>query len=137
MERINMDSYYFQEKFRLTEEEANLIISQLEPHLRRDTQQSCVLSGGQQIMIAIRFLATGGLFRLVGDAHGVSPASICRCVHRVVNAINDVFFNDYIKFPQQPEIFEIPAEFRKVTKSNMPCVVGIVDGTHVNIIARI
>ena len=118
----------------MEEEEAEAMVNSIEPHLSRQTKRSCALSAREQTLVALRYLATGGQFRLVGDAHGVSPATVSRCVHRVVAVINDVFFNDVVKFPDRGECFDIPARFREVTKSGMPCVIGLVDGTHVKII---
>jgi len=134
-ERINMDVYYFREKFRLTDDEANQVINRLLPLLSPSTQRNHALSTKQQILIAVRFLATGGHLRLIADAHGVSTASVSRCVHRVVETINDVYFQTSVQFPKPPHIFDIPAKFRQVTNSRMPCVFGIVDGTHVNVIS--
>lgn len=100
----------------MEEEEAEAMVNSIEPHLSRQTKRSCALSAREQSLVALRYLATGGQFRLVGDAHGVSPATVSRCVHRVVAVINDVFFNDVVKFPDRGECFDIPARFREVTK---------------------
>ena len=90
--RINMDRYFFRERFRMNMEEFGHVLNVLGPILAHPTFRSIALTPEQQILLALRFLGTGGSLHLIGDAHGVSKASVSRCTHRVVNAINSNFF---------------------------------------------
>ena len=64
------------------------------------------------------------------DIHGISKASGCLIVHRVVNALCERLNN--IKFPTgRHELMNIKAGFFKIAK--FPNVVGIIDGTQIPI----
>ncbi|KAJ8306900.1 hypothetical protein KUTeg_014984 [Tegillarca granosa] len=60
----------------------------------------------QQIIIALRFYATGSYYRLVGDSFGISVASVARCVDRVSLALCYIT-RQFITFPVGRECSEI------------------------------
>ena len=97
-ERINMDGCFFRERFRLNIEEFNYVLDALKPIICHPSLRNFALSPKQQILVTLRFLGTGGSLHLVGHAHGVSKATMSRCIHRVVTAINTCFFEDTIRF---------------------------------------
>lgn len=67
--------------------------------------------------------------RLVGDAHGLSTATVSRCAHNVVNILNRTYFNAVIRWPNN--CANISQKFYQ--KAGMPSVIGCVDGTHIPI----
>jgi nuclease HARBI1 len=84
-----------------------------------------------QLLVALRFYATGTFQLVVGDTFGVSKSTICRTVHRVTRAIAELR-DKYVRFPTTAE------EQRSIMqlfygKSRMPGVVGAIDCTHVSI----
>ena len=129
--RINMDELYFVQRFRLTVNEVMHLVHTISIYLQHQTARNYALTPVQQVLIALRFFAEGSSLRVLGDAHGVSPATVHRCIYRVVEVVNTNYFNQIIQFPEN--INNLPRLFQLKTQSLMPNVCGIVDGTHVNI----
>lgn len=82
-----------------------------------------------QLLMALRFYATGSFQLVIGDVFNVHKSTICRVVRRVTAAIARLRPN-YVRFPGTPE------ERRQVMKqfymvSGMPGVIGAIDCTHV------
>ncbi|KAL2095531.1 hypothetical protein ACEWY4_007679 [Coilia grayii] len=100
--------------------------------LRRPTRRSYALSPQTQLLAALRFYATGSFLQVVGDGHGLCKASVCRSVEVVTAALlrqvpAHIHFSDTReeRAPIQQQFFG---------RSNIPQVVGAVDGTLVPII---
>jgi hypothetical protein len=84
-----------------------------------------------QLLVALRFYATGTFQLVVGDTFGITKSTVCQTVHRVTRAIAELH-DKYVKFPATVD------EQRSVMqlfygKSGMPGVVGAIDCTHVSI----
>ncbi|XP_052760293.1 putative nuclease HARBI1 [Mya arenaria] len=99
--------------------------------LERPTRRNQPLTPRQQIMIALRFYATGNFLQVIGDTFGVDVAT----VSRVVTAVTDCIFDmkdSAIQFPTTDR-------HRHRTKTGFhairgfPSVISAVDGTHVRI----
>uniref|UniRef100_A0A915K9Z9 Uncharacterized protein n=1 Tax=Romanomermis culicivorax TaxID=13658 RepID=A0A915K9Z9_ROMCU len=82
------------QKFRLSPNTIDTLILRIGDQLKHDTDRNYALSPNQQLLLGIRYLATGGHMRLVGDANGVSKATMSRVVHRVVESINLTLFDE-------------------------------------------
>lgn len=54
-------------------------------------------------MCCLRFLSDNAYYHFIGDALGVSKASICRINQSVVTAVNDQLFNDAVRWPENME----------------------------------
>ena len=135
-ERRNFDVIDFKERFRLTRQQVDYLVSTIEQHLQHGTNCNKALTSRQQVLIALRFFADGAALRLIGDAHGISKATVSRCIHRVANAIVNSLFNEVVDFPStNEENLSLPLRFQQVTHSRMPSVCGCVDGTYIPIIA--
>ena len=63
-----------------------------------------------QVLITLRFLASGTFHREIGDLCGVSEATVCRIVHNVCSAICELR-NLYIKFPDAAEQANYKVQF--------------------------
>lgn len=85
----------------------------------------------QQLLVTMRFLATGCFQRVCADFMGVSTSSANRIIHRVCNMIA-AMHKDFINFPQtDEEIRETKVGFYNYCR--FPGVVGAIDCTHIPI----
>ena len=114
--RINfeLNEAYFIERFRLSEHLVDFLENRLTDSLRYDSQRNSSLSVRQQILVCLRFLADNGFFHLTGDAHGISKATVHRCVKRVVNAINDVIYSEVVIWPLQHRHMELTERYHQM-----------------------
>ena len=127
-EIININITDFKERFRLTENQSEQLVIRIANHLIHPTRRNHALSPRQQLLVALRFLATGGFYHLIGDAHGPSKSTVCRAVKRVVTAINTVLFDELVRWPNSEHALSaIPIKFREY--GGMVSVGGCVDGT--------
>jgi len=105
------------------------IIQDIGYRLQHDTDKNMALSPTQQLLLAFRYLAGGGFMLTIGDAHGPAKSTVSRSVHAVVDAVNDHYFNDIVKWPAQMD--SVVATFYKI--AGVPSCVGAIDGSHVAI----
>lgn len=68
------------------------------------------LTPAQQILMALRFYATGSFQRVAGDLAGISQAATCCTVHRVSRAIARRR-RYYIKFPAVTDFPRVKQDF--------------------------
>nr|XP_023674188.1 putative nuclease HARBI1 [Paramormyrops kingsleyae] len=102
--------------------------------LDHSTNRSCALPAALQLMIALRFYATGSFQAVIGDVFHVHKSTVCRVIHRISNAIAGLL-NTVVKFPSKPEEDEIATNFFNV--AGFPRVCGVIDGTHIRIQAPV
>ena len=83
--------------------------------------------------LALRYLATGANYSVIGDTQGVHKSTVCRAVHEVV----DFFCANQASFIKWPANFSkrcrISGDFYKLY-GKVPGVLGCIDGTHISII---
>lgn len=135
-QRINFDLHGIDNdcRFRLKDLNIDFLLNQLHPILSHKTKSNMALSSRQQLLVALRFLATGDNLRTIGDAHGIHKSTVSRCVRRVVTAINRIFYFDYVKWPEdEEELHNMKTDFRNIVGGGIPAVFGCVDGTHVEL----
>ncbi|KAL7637440.1 UNVERIFIED_CONTAM: hypothetical protein RMT77_012168 [Armadillidium vulgare] len=65
--------------------------------------------------------------------HGVSKMTLGRCVHEVVDAVNSVLFDTFVKWPQNT--FNVIQQFHAI--AGFPHVCGVVDGILIKIDAPV
>ena len=109
----------------------DIMCKQIEHQLEFGTQKNHALSPMNQLLLTLRFYATGTFQLVVGDTLSVHKSTVCRTLHRVTSAIAGLRA-DYIKFPMSQEDRQrVMSEFHRV--SGLPGVIGAVDCTHVAI----
>lgn len=85
----------------------------------------------QQLLVTLRFYATGCFQRVCADFMGVSTSTANRIIHRVSNMIAS-FHRDFIKFPDTiVDKQEMKVGFHAYC--GFPGVIGAIDCTHVQI----
>lgn len=83
-----------------------------------------------QLLVALRYMATGNFQLTLGDCTDMSQPSVCICLRHVSAAIARLA-PEYIKFPDPANENDIMQQFTRI--AGMPGVIGCVDGTHIAI----
>jgi len=121
----NFEGFEFKERFRMAFDEVEFVLQKIGHHLRHPTSQNQALTPKQQLLTTLHWLGNGGQYHLTSDAHGLSKATVCRAVHRVVDTIVNHLFQDVVKWPEDNS--ELAAKFMKF--GGFPNVCGLADGT--------
>ena len=83
-----------------------------------------------QVMVTLRFFATGTFQSAVGDSFGASQPTASRAIGRVSQAIV-CQMPKWVHTPTQPQADSHKLKFYRMAR--FPDVIGCVDGTHVRI----
>lgn len=107
------------------------LLDNLKIDLERTTNRTHPMSVATQVLSALRFYATGSMQKDAGDLHGISQASVSRCVSSVSTALCRKAAS-YIHFPtDHEEVKMIMSNFHDIAK--FPNVISCVDGTQIAI----
>nr|XP_056707197.1 putative nuclease HARBI1 [Euleptes europaea] len=99
--------------------------------LSRPTQRSRAISPETQILAALGFYTSGSFQTRMGDAIGISQASMSRCVANVTEALVERA-SQFIHFPEdEASVQNLKDDFYGL--AGMPGVLGLVDCIHVAI----
>jgi hypothetical protein len=127
------DDGTFQERFRLTKVSTLMLLGKVEQQLEHVSDRNHALPPILQLLIALRFFATGSFQIVISDLAGVHKSTVCRAVHRVARAIASLR-SQYIKFPQSDEErMQTMREFYAIAQ--FPGVLGTIDCTHIPIMS--
>ena len=102
----------------------------LKDQLRRRTRHSASFPVLWQILIALRYFASGADFIVIAYLFRISKSSVCRCVWSVAIALCRLS-NRVIKMPSDKTLLEYRRSF--FTMGGIPNITGIVDGCLVRI----
>ncbi len=133
-ERINFQLVdgEFVERFRFSKEGVEHLVKRVGNDLQSKTARNCALSPYQKLLLALRFYASGQVYYGNGDAHGISKATVCRCVHEVTAVLLNRILLEQVRWPEGATAMEAIGE-RFYKKAKMPSVCGCIDGTLVKI----
>lgn len=107
------------------------LVELLGTSLSRPTQRSRAISPETQILAALGFYTSGSFQTRLGDAVGISQASMSRCVANVTEALVERA-SQFIRFPaDEASTQALKDEFYGL--AGMPGVLGVVDCLHVAI----
>ncbi|CAN7950423.1 unnamed protein product, partial [Ixodes hexagonus] len=125
------DDLDFVIRFRLSKAAAVDLLNRIEHAINQDDLRNCPLSPMNQVLVALRFYATGTFQVVLGDLWGVHKSTVCRAIKRVTIAIASLA-REFVTFPTTE------AERREVWQGfyamqGFPGVVGAIDCTHVPI----
>ncbi|XP_053380159.1 putative nuclease HARBI1, partial [Mercenaria mercenaria] len=126
----NLNDNEMLERYRFSNNGINYLENLLLDDLKRPTHRSCALSPKQQILIALRFFATGSMYQVIGDTMGFNKGTVSRAVDSVTNALLG-HFKDFVSWPTPDEKKKISTGFYQL--AGFPNVIGCIDGTHVRI----
>ncbi|KAG5896331.1 hypothetical protein JTB14_030534 [Gonioctena quinquepunctata] len=131
-ERINfviLTDGEFVKRFRLHREHCETVLQDIGPAIANHTSRWYGLSPLQKLLIAMHWFGNGGQYHGVCDMPGVSKMTVCRCVHEVVAAVNEIEFDAIIRWPNNTA--NVVERFHNL--AGFPEVCGAVDGTLINI----
>ena len=117
-------------RYRFGRDSIEFLTEILKNDLQRQTKRNHALSPTQQILVALRFFASGSFLQLIGDTVGLPKSSVSRAVKDVSLALAQKQ-NEFILWPSPAELREVKRGF--YDKGGFPGVIGCVDGTHVRI----
>ncbi|XP_060556908.1 putative nuclease HARBI1 [Ruditapes philippinarum] len=126
-----MDDVDLIKKYRMNRNAIYDLCEALNNDLSRPTKRSNALPVSLQVLMALRYYATGSFQSVVGDGYSVSSMSVSRCVRDVSYFITRRLQNE-IKFPLLDEQQRLVKQgFYEIAQ--FPHVLGTVDGTLVPI----
>lgn len=118
-------------KYRMDRNSIFEICDVLERDLARPTRRSGALPVSLQVIVALRYYATGSCQSVLADGHGISTMSVSRCVRDVSFCISQRM-QDHIKYPFTERGQRIIKQgFYEIAE--FPQVLGAVDGTFIPI----
>ncbi|PIK40731.1 putative nuclease HARBI1 [Apostichopus japonicus] len=131
---VNFTDTDWKENFRVDRETFTFICDSLRPYIgKRLTVMRRPISVRTRVAITLWRLATNCEYRTLGNMFGVARNTACKIVHEVCSAINEVFREEYLKFPDAEEVVEIVKGFEN--RWGFPQCVGAIDGSHIPIIS--
>lgn len=104
----------------------------IEDDIDHPFQRKGSLTPLMQLMIALRFYASGCFQEVVGDLFGVDKSTVCRVINRVSRAFANRL-NEYVRMPTGETANRTMEQFFRI--ANFPNVIGCIDCTHIGIIA--
>ena len=124
------DEQEFKMRFRFQKQTILWLTDLIGGDLRPQTRRRQPISELNQILLTLRFLATGTFQQVIGDLFGVHKSTACVIIQRVVRKIAELKPH-YIQMPTPEELQSIKLKFYRLRR--MPRVIGAIDGTHIRI----
>ena len=87
------------QRFRFRPDSIRFLVDLLNRKIQPSTARTRAISTELQVLLSLRYFATGGVFRLIGDSVGISESVVSRTAHRVAQALAEMA-PTYIKMPQ-------------------------------------
>lgn len=117
--------------YRFRQESILFITNLVAGDISRNTRRNHALPPLHQVLIALRFYASGSFLQVIGDTFGVDKSTISRAISDVSRALI-VKQPRFIKWPStNDECATIKNGF--YFRGGFPCVIGCVDRTHVRL----
>ncbi|KAJ8911003.1 hypothetical protein NQ315_011268 [Exocentrus adspersus] len=121
------DDLEFFDRFRLTKNTVENLLQQIEGMIALPTNRGGCIKPMNQLLLTLRFYATGNMLIAVGDFMGVSKSSACRIVNRVSYAIASLRPR-YIKMYENiAEMENMVEKFYRIAR--FPKCIGAIDCT--------
>lgn len=125
------DESEFHMRFRLKKQTVMSLLQQIGHNFEPITNRNQSISSINQLLVTLRFLATGAYQILLGDDMHIHKSTTCRIISKVIPQIA-ALHNAYIVMPQNTvEVAELKNSFHEI--AGFPSVVGCIDCTHVRI----
>ncbi|KAE8745431.1 hypothetical protein FOCC_FOCC007811 [Frankliniella occidentalis] len=127
----DLDDVDFVRRFRLSKRCALIVLELIEQKLEFESDKNFSVSPINQLLLTLRYYATGCTQISAGDFSGVSESTSHRIIHRVSSAIAELY-RQFIYFPRnEREKQETVGAFYAIAR--FPRVIGAIDCTHIKI----
>ena len=99
------------------------------------TERNHALSATMQVLVTLRFLASGSFLQVIGDTFlSFDKSTVSRVVRRVTQALAGKL-GEFVRFPEtREEKNEIKQGLFAI--GGFPCAIGCVDGTHIRLTSQ-
>lgn len=125
----------FRQRYRLSKDCTFNLINNLRDNIKRNTSRSKSVSPELQVLVFLKFLASGQFYNSIGDLHGINSATVCRIIRHVSTSIA-ALHNEHIQMPTTREdIAETKRQFYEI--DNFPGVIGTIDCTHIRLVFNV
>lgn len=98
----DFDDIDFQRRYRLTKNAVSELLPLIENQIRHNTHLNQALTPLEQLLVALRFYATGTHQLVVGDLIKVSQPTVSRVLNKVSKALSSLR-PDFIQMPETEE----------------------------------
>ena len=124
------DEEEFRQRYRLTKDAFYELLDIIRPNLLPHNNRGRPIPVDLQLLLTLRFYATGSFQLACGDLCGISQSSASRIIKKVSTTIARLK-NRYITFPEGVMLQQVKLDFWRIGR--IPGVVGAIDCTHVQI----
>ena len=122
------------QRYRFGRQSIEYITRLVEDEIAPATNRSQSVSATKQVLVTLRFLASGSFQQVTGDTvASLDKSTVCRIIRRVTVALSRKL-DEFVKFPASQEERDVIKQ-GLYEIANFPCAIGIIDGTHIRIIA--
>ncbi|XP_047468574.1 putative nuclease HARBI1 [Penaeus chinensis] len=131
LDPLHVNDNHLLRYYRFPRHEILWLCEVLDPYLRRRTRRSHAVPTHTQVLVALRFYASGTFQSVIGDSCGLTQASISRIIAAVTRVLTEKARIE-IKFPSSAnDLRKTVQDFSRI--ANFPRVIGAIDGTHIPI----
>lgn len=123
----------FRKRYRFSKAGFVHVLHRIEKEIKHLDNRGSPLRPDQQLLIALRYFASGSFQVVAGDLNGVSVATVCRTIQAVAVALVKQK-NREIVFPTESELPSVMQKFSNLSKDNFPGIIGAIDCTHIPIV---
>ena len=120
----------FRKRYRFSKNGVKHILRFIEDDLEVITNRNNPVPPLLQLLVTLRFYATGDFQMTDGDLFGIHQTTVQRIVHRISRLIAS-HSQTYIKFPSLDEQRARCIRFYEI--AGFPGTIGLIDGTHIKI----
>lgn len=132
----------FRIRYRMNKASFAQLVELLKPHLEPTSRRGNPYATADQLLIALRYYASGSAQLVSGDTHGIPQTTVSAVVRRVSEAICKLK-PLLMKFPTNTTAAKTIADFEQMIikrfkgrKRPFPYVIGAIDGTQIKTLAK-
>ncbi|XP_041346973.1 putative nuclease HARBI1 [Gigantopelta aegis] len=123
----------FRMRFRLSKNTVRVVTDMVREDIEQPTRRNHAVPCELQVLLALRFYATGGFQLTMADLHGLSQTTVCTVLKRVTNAIARLRPR-YISFSNNEEMNDLKERFFNI--AGFHNCIGAIDCSHIRIIGQ-